>query len=65
MNPPTVLFQYPPGSGSAIGDGFLIAYSVASRSTFEHAGRWRDQILRFKDTGDVPTILVGMTAIRG
>ncbi|CAB4447014.1 unnamed protein product [Rhizophagus irregularis] len=41
------------------GDGFLLVYSITSRSTFERVERFRDQIVRIKDTDNVPMILVG------
>jgi len=41
------------------GEGFLLVYSIASRSTFERVERFRDQISRVKDMDEVPMILVG------
>jgi len=41
------------------GEGFLLVYSISSRSTFERVGRFRDQIIRVKGTDDVPFMLVG------
>src|SRR2546421_12515143 len=41
------------------GEGFLLVYSISSRSTFERVERFRDQITRVKDTDDVPIMLVG------
>ncbi|RKP10690.1 small GTPase superfamily [Thamnocephalis sphaerospora] len=41
------------------GEGFLLVYSIASRSTFERVERFRDQITRVKDTDNVPLMLVG------
>ncbi|RGB34856.1 Ras2-like protein [Rhizophagus diaphanus] len=41
------------------GEGFLLVYSISSRSTFERVERFRDQISRVKDTEDVPLMLVG------
>ncbi|KAL1924273.1 uncharacterized protein VTP21DRAFT_7308 [Calcarisporiella thermophila] len=41
------------------GEGFLIVYSIAARSTFERVERFRDQIFRVKDVDSVPLILVG------
>jgi len=41
------------------GEGFLIVYSISSRSSFERVERYRDQITRVKDTDLVPLILVG------
>lgn len=44
------------------GEGFLLVYSITSRSTFERVERYRDQILRVKDNEDTPMILVGNKA---
>lgn len=44
------------------GEGFLLVYSITARSTFERVERYRDQILRVKDTDDTPMILVGNKA---
>ncbi|KAG0349490.1 Ras GTPase ras2 [Podila humilis] len=41
------------------GEGFLLVYSIAARSTFERISRFRDQIERVKDRDDVPLMLVG------
>ncbi|KAJ3197228.1 Ras GTPase ras2 [Irineochytrium annulatum] len=45
------------------GEGFLLAYSITSRSTFERIERFKDQIERVKDTdgthGTLPIVLVG------
>ncbi|KAI8870169.1 ras-domain-containing protein [Ramicandelaber brevisporus] len=41
------------------GEGFLLIYSITSRSTFERLTRYRDQIIRVKDVDLVPLILVG------
>jgi GTPase KRas protein len=41
------------------GEGFLLVYSISSRSTFERVERFRDQITRVKDTDLVPLMLVG------
>lgn len=41
------------------GQGFLIVYSITSRSSFYEARDIRDQLLRVKDSDDVPMILVG------
>src|ERR1043165_6440758 len=41
------------------GEGFLVVYSIANRSTFERVERFRDQITRVKDSEDIPMILVG------
>ncbi|RIA96954.1 putative small G-protein Ras2 [Glomus cerebriforme] len=41
------------------GEGFLLVYSISSRSTFERVERFRDQIIRVKDTDNIPIMLVG------
>ncbi|KAG2213844.1 hypothetical protein INT47_001113 [Mucor saturninus] len=41
------------------GEGFLIVYSITSRSTYDRVNRFRDQIFRVKDLDKVPLILVG------
>ncbi|CAG8497518.1 7617_t:CDS:2 [Funneliformis mosseae] len=41
------------------GDGFLLVYSISSRSTFDRVERYRDQITRIKGTDWVPLMLVG------
>ncbi|KAI8384264.1 small GTPase superfamily [Radiomyces spectabilis] len=41
------------------GEGFLLVYSITSRSTFERVERFRDQIFRVKDVDKVPLMLVG------
>lgn len=40
-------------------DGFLLVYSVASRSTFEYVERIRSQIFKVRETDSVPIMLVG------
>lgn len=40
-------------------DGFLIVYSISSRSTFERAERFRDEIFRVKNVDTVPLMLIG------
>jgi GTPase KRas protein len=41
------------------GEGFLIVYSTTARATFERIDRFRQQIVRVKDSETVPLILVG------
>jgi GTPase KRas protein len=41
------------------GQGFACVYSITSRSSFEELSIFREQILRVKETNDVPMILVG------
>jgi GTPase KRas protein len=41
------------------GEGFLIVYSITSRSTYDRVNKFRDQIFRVKDQTSVPLILVG------
>jgi len=39
--------------------GFLLAYSISRRSSFDELGACKEQILRAKDTDSVPMVLVG------
>jgi GTPase SAR1 family protein len=41
------------------GDGYVVAYSVMFRATFEDAEAFIQQILQSNDPGDFPMILVG------
>ena len=41
------------------GQGFLLVYSITSQATFADLQEIREQILRVKDTDDVPMVLVG------
>lgn len=41
------------------GEGFLLVYSIARRSTFERVERFKEQILRAKDSMPTPMMLVG------
>uniref|UniRef100_A0A7S4KJT7 small monomeric GTPase n=1 Tax=Paramoeba aestuarina TaxID=180227 RepID=A0A7S4KJT7_9EUKA len=41
------------------GEGFLVVYSITSRSSFEEIEGFRNQILRVKDEDYVPMVLVG------
>eukprot|EP01120_Amphizonella_sp_Union-15-10_P006273 TRINITY_DN1982_c0_g2_i1.p1 TRINITY_DN1982_c0_g2~~TRINITY_DN1982_c0_g2_i1.p1 ORF type:complete len:195 (-),score=35.54 TRINITY_DN1982_c0_g2_i1:113-697(-) len=41
------------------GQGFLIVYSVAARTSFEAVSNFREQILRVKDEDDYPMIILG------
>lgn len=41
------------------GEGFVCVYSVTSRNSFDEIAAFREQILRVKDSDDVPMILVG------
>lgn len=41
------------------GDGFILIYSVSYRGTFEDLVEEKEQILRVKDSDDVPLVLVG------
>ncbi|XP_052285754.1 ras-related protein Rap-1 isoform X1 [Dreissena polymorpha] len=41
------------------GQGFLLVYSITAQSTFNDLQDLREQILRVKDTEEVPMILVG------
>ena len=44
------------------GAGFLLVYSITSQGTFSDLQDIREQILRVKDTDDVPMILIGIFA---
>ena len=41
------------------GQGFVLVYSITAQSTFNDLQDLREQILRVKDTEDVPMVLVG------
>jgi Ras-related protein Rap-1A len=41
------------------GEGFVLVYSTTAQSTFKDLMEMHDQIIRVKDTHDVPMILVG------
>ena len=46
------------------GAGFLLVYSITSQGTFSDLQDIREQILRVKDTDDVPMILIGTRGSR-
>ena len=41
------------------GQGFVLVYSITAQSTFNDLRELREQILRVKETDDVPLVLVG------
>lgn len=41
------------------GQGFVLVYSITAQSTFNDLQDLREQILRVKDTNEVPMVLVG------
>ena len=41
------------------GEGFLLVYSITSRSSFEEISTFHQQILRVKDVEGYPIIVVG------
>mmetsp|Transcript_51608 Transcript_51608/g.121105 ORF Transcript_51608/g.121105 Transcript_51608/m.121105 type:complete len:122 (-) Transcript_51608:59-424(-) len=41
------------------GQGFLVVYSITSRSSFDEVRTFREQILRVKDKDSVPCVLCG------
>ncbi|ORX91891.1 ras-related protein Rap-1b-like protein [Basidiobolus meristosporus CBS 931.73] len=41
------------------GQGFVLVYSITSMATFNDLAELREQIVRVKDTEQVPTVLVG------
>jgi hypothetical protein len=44
------------------GQGFLLVFSIASRTTFEELETLRDDIIRIKDDEDIPIVIVGNKA---
>ncbi|GJJ08651.1 hypothetical protein Clacol_002870 [Clathrus columnatus] len=40
------------------GEGFLLVYSITSRSSFEEINQFHQQILRVKDTESIPIVVV-------
>jgi len=40
------------------GQGFLIVYDMTSRTSFEEASLFRDQIVRAKDNDNIPLVLI-------
>lgn len=42
-----------------MGQGFLLVYSITSRSSFEELSVLREQILRVKDVESVPMVISG------
>jgi len=41
------------------GQGFIIVYSITSRSSFDEVSQFREQILRVKDADKVPMVIAG------
>ena len=41
------------------GEGFLLVYSITSRSSFEEISMFQQQILRVKDRDSYPIVVVG------
>jgi len=41
------------------GQGFVLAYSIIAEATFKEIPELRDQIIRVKDSENIPTVLVG------
>jgi len=41
------------------GEGFVLVYSVTTRTSFERVEKFRDQVTRVKDTDDVAICIVG------
>lgn len=48
-----------PGHCMAMGDAYVIVYSVTDKGSFEKASELRVQLRRARQTDDVPIILVG------
>ena len=44
------------------GQGFLLVFSIASRTSFEELETLRDDIIRIKDDEDIPIVIVGNKA---
>jgi len=44
------------------GEGFVLIYSITARATFERIERFRDPIVRIKNSETVPIMLVGNKA---
>jgi GTPase KRas len=44
------------------GDGYLLVYSITSRSSFDEITSFQEQILRVKDADTAPIVLVGNKA---
>lgn len=42
-----------------LGQGYILAYSISSKNSFEEVPRFREQILRVKDSDQIPMILCG------
>ncbi|KAI9358274.1 small G-protein Ras2 [Zopfochytrium polystomum] len=41
------------------GEGFVLVYSITSRPTFERIERFKEQLVRVKDSENIPLVLVG------
>ena len=41
------------------GQGFVLVYSITNQTSFNDLDELREQIIRIKDTTDIPMILVG------
>ena len=56
-----LLHKYQTGINNFVqnGQGFALVYSITSQSTLQDLQEIREQILRVKDTDDVPLVLVG------
>lgn len=48
-----------PGHCMAMGDAYVIVYSITDKGSFEKASELRVQLRRARQTDDVPIILVG------
>ena len=47
------------GTYMKLGQGFVLVYSITAQSTFNNLQELREEILRLKNTEDVPMVLVG------
>jgi len=44
------------------GHGFLLVFSISSKASFEELEQLRDDIIRVKDSEDIPMVIVGNKA---
>ena len=44
------------------GQGFLLVFSIASKTSFEELETLRDDIIRIKDDDDIPIVIIGNKA---
>jgi GTPase SAR1 family protein len=44
------------------GQGFLLVFSISSKTSFEELETLRDDIIRIKDDDDIPIVIIGNKA---